>query len=261
LFGLLFFLEGTDLKSMATHANNTECPYPNRMKRSIIILIIVFGLASNVEAKPNGKHNLPFTHKFQVSSMYWHLGDPDWKEVSGLANGCLQYQIGYRQYFIKARAFALAGPPLRSGSGAGIGHMVQDPSSPSGIKDGAVIARMAYRTFDFVGSVALMKTHRHNLLVGLGATHREGSDLTYRYNPNSNVPDIMEGELININELGAIAEASYNVSFFKYLVASVDIGYRIYPKSTSMVTAGIGLGIQVSHIMPSCLKRLIRKQK
>jgi hypothetical protein len=226
------------------------------MKQSILSLLIITFLVPTLNAKDNFNREKPFSHKIDGGPMYLHFGDPDWKEVWHLQYG-VAYQIGYKRYFIKGRSFSLNGPFQGKNSYGGISYFLYDPNSPGvlKVKDGSVINRTLYRTYDLFGSFALVSTSRHQLLLGLGGSHRKGTDEKYIYNPRNNVPDILDSERIHISEWGAIAEASYSVSFLRYAVVSADLGYRVYPHSTSMFTAGIGLGIQVKHVVPGFLKK------
>ena len=216
------------------------------MKKLLLFSFLLLAYEKSANAQPRAEPK-PWSHKLEISSLYWHLADPDWNFWQR-RNLVPEYQLGYKRFFIKARFFTLG--EYYEGDDFGIIYLPGESyAGGERPKEGAVIVR-GYKTLDLVPQISVLRFNTHSILVGIGASHRQGIELIQRYNPLSTAPDVDESELKSINAWGVIAEASYSVGFLKYLTASLNMGYRAYPATTGMFTAGVGLGVQIHHQTP-----------
>ena len=217
------------------------------MTKTGILACILACLSASSIAKPQVKTK-DVIHSFQISSLYWHLNDPDWDNVWKRRNLIPEYQLSYKRYFVKARFFTLA--PFERGNDGDIFNLTSEyVNGEEKVKDGAIIVR-SYKTLDFVSGIRIPALQITTLQIGVGVSHRNGEETVGRRLNSSVVPDVSDNYIQSVNEWGGICEVDYSISFLKYLTSSLEIGYRFYPKSTGMLTFGIGVGVQIDHNLP-----------
>jgi hypothetical protein len=229
------------------------------MKKAILMSICVVALVGDVIGQPIEKKLKPWSHTFRLSSIYWHLSDPDWNNLWTRRHLIPEYQIAYKRYALKARFFTL-GPYIRArDEDMGILNLPTEIfDGKMRIKEGSVIER-SYKMFDLMPEISVIEAGRHTLQVGLGASHRKGFEHVRHYDRTYNVPDVSADFIRPVNEWGAVSEISYSVSFLKYITSSLACGYHMYPTSTGMFTIGIGVGIQLRHKTPFIIAKTTKR--
>ena len=214
------------------------------MRYISITLFILFSLCQFEAVAKNGFWgNKMIIHRLQIVGGFLHLSDPDWREIWVRKKLIPEYRLSYSRFSLTTRIFTLGDFFL--GEDHGVGKVL--------FIDGAAIFRH-YSTVDLVNSIDVYKTKDYALSLGVGPSHRHGSEQHFKYIPNQTTPDILNSYLRDTNEWGIIGEASLNVNYLKYAASSFAVSYRLYPNTTGMLTITAGFGLQIAHKTPRFLQ-------